>query len=78
MEEYIVGMLAPAYDYCNNPEFLKTMAVMCRTYMTYCNENNKKSDEVFYSDLQLKERWERHGARKRQRCLWQHSRQRVL
>lgn len=57
IEEYIVGMLAPAYDYCDNSEFLKTMAVMCRTYMTYCNENNRKSDAVFYSDLQLKERW---------------------
>ena len=30
MEEYIVGMLAPAYDYCNNPEFLKTRAFMGR------------------------------------------------
>lgn len=57
MEEYVAGILAPAYDYCNNNEFLKTMAVMCRTYMTYCNENNQKNEAVFYSDLQLKERW---------------------
>lgn len=57
MEEYVAGMLAPAYDYCDNIEFLKTMAVMCRTYMTYCNENNKKNEAVFCSDVQLKERW---------------------
>ncbi len=57
MEEYVAGMLAPAYDYCDNIEFLKTMAVMCRTYMTYCNENNKKNEAAFYTDLQLKERW---------------------
>ena len=57
MDEYIAGVLAPAYDYCDNEEFLKTMAVMCRTYITYCNENNKKNETQFYSDLQLEERW---------------------
>ena len=46
MDEYIAGVLAPAYDYCDNEEFLKTMAVMCRTYITYCNENNKKNTSV--------------------------------
>lgn len=57
IEEYVAGVIAPAYDYCSNGEFLKTMAVLCRTYAAYCDENSVKNEAVFYTDLQLKERW---------------------
>lgn len=57
IEEYIAGVIAPAYDYCSNEEFLKAMAVMCRTYIAWCNENNLQNDTVFFNDIELEERW---------------------
>ncbi len=57
VEEYIIGMLAPAYDYCSNEEFLKAMAVLCRTYMEYCRLNNTEVEYKFYTDEELQSMW---------------------
>lgn len=57
IEEYVAGVIAPAYDYCSDVEFLKTMAVLCRTYVVYCDENNVKNGAYFFTDRQLMERW---------------------
>lgn len=57
MEEYIVGALVPAYNYCSNGEFLKTMAVMCRTYIKYCNAHGEKCMAEFYTDTDMEVMW---------------------
>lgn len=57
VEEYIAGVIAPAYDYCSDAEFLKAMAVMCRTYVAWCSENHAQNEAVFLSDIELEERW---------------------
>ena len=57
IEEYIAGVIAPAYDYCGNEEFLKTMAVMCRTYIEWCSEKGEKNEALFLNDIELEERW---------------------
>ena len=57
VEEYIVGMLAPAYDDCNNEEFLKAMAVLCRTYLEYADVNNTEIEYRFYTDEELQAMW---------------------
>lgn len=58
VEEYLVGMLAPAYDYCNNEEFLKAVAVLGRTYMEYCRENGRSVEYKFYTDEEMQTMWD--------------------
>ncbi len=57
IEEYVAGVIAPAYDYCSNEEFLKVMAVMCRTYIAWCDENNAQNEALFFNDIELEKRW---------------------
>lgn len=57
IDEYIIGVLVPAYDYCINDEFVKTMAVMCRTYIKYCNAKGIMCNADFYTDTGMEERW---------------------
>lgn len=57
IDEYITGVLVSAYDYCSNDEFIKTMAVMCRTYIKYCNANGMLCNAEFYPDTRMEEHW---------------------
>lgn len=57
VEEYITGVMAPVYEYGDNEEFLKAMAVLCRTYIEYCQANNMESEYKFYTDEELQSLW---------------------
>lgn len=57
MEEYITGVLVPAYDYCDDEDFIKAMAVMSRTYIKYCNAKGIMCNADFYTDIRMEEHW---------------------
>ena len=57
-DECIVRIMVPAIDISDNKEFLKAMAVMCRTYLNYCNENNVEKEVKIYTDDEMLQRWQ--------------------
>lgn len=57
IDEYVTGVLPAAWKYCDNQEFLKAMAVMCRTYVKYCGAKQKRCEARFYTDTELEQLW---------------------
>lgn len=59
INEYIVGVVSDSYDFCDNIEYLKAMAVIIRTYIIYCEEHHEeyKDKLVYLDDTELAGRW---------------------
>lgn len=57
--EYIAGVIAPGYEACSEKEYLKTLAVLVRTYIKYMEESKEDYTKslTYFDDVALKNMW---------------------